>query len=71
MVTSLSRRSFIQNNALAVVAGLAALLPGLAASESLVAAAREYANPIMAGDWSDPGVTRVGDDYYSVRSSFG
>jgi xylan 1,4-beta-xylosidase len=30
-----------------------------------------YANPIMAGDWSDPGVIRVGDDYYTCRSSFG
>jgi xylan 1,4-beta-xylosidase len=30
-----------------------------------------YENPIMRGDWSDPGVIRVGEDYYSVRSSFG
>ena len=30
-----------------------------------------YTNPIMAGDWSDPGLIRVGDDYYSVRSTFG
>jgi xylan 1,4-beta-xylosidase len=28
-------------------------------------------NPIISGDWSDPGVIRVGDDYYSCRSSFG
>jgi len=32
---------------------------------------REYRNPIMSGDWSDPGVIRVGDDYYTCRSSFG
>ncbi|MBL8141231.1 MAG: family 43 glycosylhydrolase [Acidobacteria bacterium] len=32
---------------------------------------RTFANPIMAGDWSDPGLIRVGDDYYSVRSTFG
>jgi len=30
-----------------------------------------YTNPIIPGDWSDPGVVRVGQDYYSVRSSFG
>ena len=34
-------------------------------------ATREYSNPIMAGDWSDPGVIRVGDDFYTCRSSFG
>ena len=32
---------------------------------------RTFAIPIMAGDWSDPGLIRVGDDYYSVRSTFG
>jgi beta-xylosidase/lysophospholipase L1-like esterase len=32
---------------------------------------REYTNPIISGDWSDPGVIRVGDDYYTCRSSFG
>jgi xylan 1,4-beta-xylosidase len=31
----------------------------------------EYSNPIMSGDWSDPGFIRVGDDYYTCRSSFG
>lgn len=30
-----------------------------------------YTNPVITGDWSDPGVVRVGEDYYSVRSSFG
>lgn len=30
-----------------------------------------YTNPIISGDWSDPGVIRVGTDYYSVRSTFG
>ena len=35
------------------------------------ASAAEFANPIMAGDWSDPGMIRVGDDYYTCRSSFG
>ncbi|HVX84749.1 MAG TPA: family 43 glycosylhydrolase [Phycisphaerae bacterium] len=33
--------------------------------------AGQYANPIIRGDWSDPGMIRVGSDYYSVRSSFG
>ena len=31
----------------------------------------QYANPVIKGDWSDPGVVRVGEDYYSVRSTFG
>ena len=31
----------------------------------------EYNNPILSGDWSDPAVIRVGDDYYTCRSSFG
>jgi len=31
----------------------------------------EYSNPILSGDWSDPAVIRVGDDYYTCRSSFG
>ena len=30
-----------------------------------------FENPIIVGDWSDPGLIRVGDDYYSVRSTFG
>jgi len=28
-------------------------------------------NPVIVGDWSDPGVLRVNKDYYSVRSTFG
>jgi len=28
-----------------------------------------YTNPIVSGDWSDPGVIRVGTDYYSVCST--
>ena len=35
------------------------------------ASVAEYSNPIMPGDWSDPGVLQVGDDYYTCRSSFG
>src|SRR5690349_2323625 len=35
------------------------------------AADTTYSNPIIPGDWSDPGVVRVGDYYYSCRSSFG
>jgi xylan 1,4-beta-xylosidase len=31
----------------------------------------QYTNPVIEGDWSDPGVVRVGEDYYSVRSTFG
>lgn len=29
-----------------------------------------YRNPVLAGDYSDPDVVRVGDDYYLVASSF-
>lgn len=29
-----------------------------------------YRNPVLMGDYSDPDVTRVGDDYYLVASSF-
>ena len=36
-----------------------------------VTGAADFSNPIMRGDWSDPGVIRVGEDFYSVRSSFG
>ncbi len=44
---------------------------GALAVSAFAAAPREYANPILPGDWSDPGVIRVGDDYYTCRSSFG
>ncbi|MFI6701655.1 family 43 glycosylhydrolase [Streptomyces sp. NPDC050509] len=30
-----------------------------------------YRNPVLASDWSDPDVIRVGDDYYLTASSFG
>lgn len=30
---------------------------------------RVFSNPIVTGDWSDPGVIRVGDDYYSTCST--
>lgn len=30
-----------------------------------------YRNPVLAADWSDPDVIRVGEDYYLTASSFG
>lgn len=30
-----------------------------------------YQNPIIPGDWSDPGIVRVGSTYYTMRSTFG
>jgi xylan 1,4-beta-xylosidase len=45
---------------------IASVLLGLAAAQ-----AADFTNPIIRGDWSDPGVIRVGDEFYSVRSSFG
>ncbi|HEY8941004.1 MAG TPA: glycoside hydrolase family 43 protein [Cellvibrio sp.] len=32
--------------------------------------ANEYRNPILAGFYPDPSITRAGDDYYLVNSSF-
>ncbi|MEO8114896.1 MAG: glycoside hydrolase family 43 protein, partial [Phenylobacterium sp.] len=32
---------------------------------------QDYRNPILAGFYPDPSVTRVGDDYYLVTSTFG
>src|SRR5687767_14505374 len=29
-----------------------------------------YRNPVLFGDYSDPDIVRVGDDYYLVSSSF-
>jgi xylan 1,4-beta-xylosidase len=34
-------------------------------------AAWQYTNPVIWGDWSDPAVVRVGEDYYALRSTFG
>lgn len=31
---------------------------------------KEYTNPILAGDYPDPSILRVGDDYYLTHSSF-
>ncbi|MBN2511255.1 MAG: glycoside hydrolase family 43 protein [Spirochaetales bacterium] len=31
---------------------------------------RTYTNPVISGSFPDPSVVRVGDDYYSVHSSF-
>jgi xylan 1,4-beta-xylosidase len=38
---------------------------------ALTQTTRPYSNPILPGDWSDPAVIRVGEDYYTCRSSFG
>lgn len=34
------------------------------------AGANEYLNPVLAGFYPDPSITRAGDDYYMVTSSF-
>ncbi|ATI83297.1 glycoside hydrolase family 43 protein [Sphingobium yanoikuyae] len=39
-------------------------------SESISVKEGEYRNPILSGYYPDPSVTRVGDDYYLVNSSF-
>jgi beta-xylosidase len=40
-------------------------------ADSAPESAKTFTNPIISGDWSDPGIVRVGEDYYTVRSSFG
>ena len=40
------------------------------AQERVSAKAGAYQNPILSGYYPDPSVTRVGDDYYLVNSSF-
>ncbi|WP_260598184.1 glycoside hydrolase family 43 protein [Sphingomonas endolithica] len=40
------------------------------AQERAVAGPGDYRNPILAGYHPDPSITRVGDDYYLVNSSF-
>lgn len=44
---------------------------GASGSGSGAGGAWQYTNPIIRGDWSDPGVVRAGEDYYTVRSTFG
>lgn len=39
-------------------------------TEKVVVKPGEYRNPILTGYYPDPSVTRVGDDYYLVNSSF-
>ena len=39
--------------------------------EEVEADSDEYLNPILTGFHPDPSITRVGDDYYLVNSSFG
>ncbi|MDB4917851.1 MAG: arb43I, partial [Gemmatimonadetes bacterium] len=38
--------------------------------KTVSAGSGEYLNPIIAGFYPDPSITRVGDDYYLVQSSF-
>jgi beta-xylosidase len=54
---------------LAVMSAASASAPSRQPGE---AASREgsYTNPVLHGDYSDPDVTRVGDDYYMTSSSF-
>lgn len=37
---------------------------------TIAATPSQYLNPILAGFYPDPSITRVGDDYYLVNSSF-
>jgi alpha-N-arabinofuranosidase len=42
----------------------------LAAYAQLFAQKKEYTNPVLAGFYPDPGICRVGDDYFLVNSTF-
>ena len=37
----------------------------------MTAGPNDYRNPILQGFYPDPAITRVGDDYYLVNSTFG
>lgn len=52
-------------------AGVLCLASCLTVNAESAEKAKVYTNPVIPGDWSDPGIVRVGEDYYSVRSSFG
>jgi xylan 1,4-beta-xylosidase len=52
-----------------LIAGIRGSLLAVTLVVSTLAA--DFANPIVRGDWSDPGIIHVGDEFYSVRSSFG
>jgi len=54
-----------------VVDELRRVVPALAPVLRTEPRPREYTNPLISGDWSDPGLIRVGDDYYTCRSTFG
>ena len=65
----LSRRALFQLAAGASAATLANRLPiawGLARSH---AAAAEFQNPLFAGDFADPTILRVGEDFYATHTS--
>ncbi|WP_054136598.1 glycoside hydrolase 43 family protein [Blastomonas sp. AAP25] len=49
---------------------LALALGGATSATATPPANRQYANPIIWADYSDPDVIRVGDRYYMVSSSF-
>jgi xylan 1,4-beta-xylosidase len=40
------------------------------AQEQVAPAADEYRNPVLSGYYPDPSITRVGEDYYLVTSTF-
>src|SRR4051812_43345284 len=57
-------------NALLLWAALAASDPAAASPWRPDVGNGSYQNPILAGDYSDPDVVRVGQDFYLVSSSF-
>lgn len=62
-----SRQHMKRRTSLACI--ILSVLSGLRAVESF-AASPSYTNPILAGDYADPSIVKVGDDFYMTHSSF-
>src|SRR3954449_13435470 len=45
------------------------LLSSLALPQAPTAPAASYSNPVLAGDYPDPSIIRVGDDYWATATS--
>jgi beta-xylosidase len=53
---------------LTLLAALVTFLPYGRAADAT--SAGTYTNPVLAGDYADPTIVKVGDDFYMTHSSF-
>ncbi|MDQ2799051.1 MAG: family 43 glycosylhydrolase, partial [Armatimonadota bacterium] len=67
--TKVSRRALLQLAAGASAAAVANCLP-MAWGETPRGHAAEFQNPLFAGDYADPSILRVGNDFYSTHTSY-